>query len=474
MGFESRTREIKKASSTGTDGPVVYWMSRDQRIFDNWALISACEIALKSKKPLIIVFCLRNNFLNATFRHYKFMLEGLSEIQKEAEELNIPFVLLSGDPENKIPDFVSKADASCLITDFDPVKIKNEWKVKVSAAIKTGFYEVDAHNIVPCWTASGKQEYGAYTLRPKIKRMLPAYLTDFPTACYSDYLKASKKFQPFFITEKIKSLIDNETNALKNSRIELLGFVARENSLIAHESDMHLKSGSSAALKRLEIFIDKKIRLYDKFKNDPNKDVTSGLSPYIHFGQISAQRIVLEINKSGLNDDIKESFLEELIVRRELADNYCFYNKDYGYFKGLPEWSKNSLNVHRFDKRPYLYQTVQFENAETHDELWNAAQMQMVKTGKMHGYMRMYWAKKILEWCRHPEEALEIAIYLNDKYSLDGRDSNGYAGIAWSIGGLHDRPWGERSIFGKIRYMNYSGCKKKFNINSYVESINKI
>ena len=164
--------------------------------------------------------------------------------------------------------------------------------------------------------------------------------------------------------------------------------------------------------------------------------------------------------------------LEELIVRRELADNFTFYNTQYASFDGFPAWAKQSLNEHRKDKREYLYSLKQFEQAETHDPLWNAAQTQMINKGKMHGYMRMYWAKKILEWTPSPEEAMMIAIYLNDKYELDGRDPNGYAGIAWSIGGVHDRAWFDRPVYGKVRYMNYRGCESKFNVKEYIRQQN--
>ena len=163
--------------------------------------------------------------------------------------------------------------------------------------------------------------------------------------------------------------------------------------------------------------------------------------------------------------------LEELVVRRELSDNFCYYNDRYDSVEGFPDCAIQTLRNHREDRRPYAYSLSQLEGAGTHDELWNAAQMEMVKKGKMHGYMRMYWAKKILEWTGSPEEAFEIALYLNNRYELDGRDPNGYAGCAWSIGGVHDRAWFERPLFGKIRYMSYNGCKSKFNVNDYIRQI---
>jgi deoxyribodipyrimidine photo-lyase len=216
-----------------------------------------------------------------------------------------------------------------------------------------------------------------------------------------------------------------------------------------------------------------KLNGYALQRNDPALDATSNLSPYLHFGNISAQRVALTVQAVHGKKNAKEAFLEELIVRRELADNFCFYNKDYDTFKGFPAWAMKTLHEHRDDKREYIYSLPQFERAETHDPLWNAAQMEMITQGETHGYMRMYWCKKILEWTRTPEEAIRTAIFLNDKYELDGRDPNGYAGVAWSIGGVHDRAWGTRKVFGKIRFMSYNGCKSKFDIEKYIEKIGK-
>ena len=215
--------------------------------------------------------------------------------------------------------------------------------------------------------------------------------------------------------------------------------------------------------------MQKKLASYETQRNDPTVDGQSNLSPYLHFGHISAQRVAFDIQESDAPKKDKDVFLEELIVRRELSDNFCFYNENYDSFEGFPSWARTSLAKHRNKPREYIYSREQFEYASTHDKLWNAAQREMVTLGKMHGYMRMYWAKKILEWSKSPELAMEIAIYMNDKYELDGRDPNGYTGIAWSIGGVHDRAWGERRIFGKVRFMSYHGCKGKFDTEQYIK-----
>jgi len=445
---KERVRTIGEGKTVA--GPVVYWMSRDQRVRDNWALLYAQQLALQSRAPLVVVFCLVPSFLHATMRHYGFMLKGLQEVTVDCSKKNISFVLLTGQPGTKIPAFLKEIRASALITDFNPLRIKQAWTTAVSKKITIPFLEVDTHNIVPCWIASPKQEYAAYTFRPKMKKLLSQYLEAFP---------ALKK-HPFLL--KMKGITTDWKQVTASLRV---------NRTISEVS--WLKPGEKAARRMLRTFIRQKLLRYDSARNNPVLEGQSDLSPYLHFGNISAQRVALEVKKSGVSKD-REAFLEELIVRRELSDNFCFYNNDYDRFEGFPSWAQQSLNKHRKDRREYSYTLQEFEQGMTHDDLWNAAQMEMVKGGKMHGYMRMYWAKKILEWSTSPEKAMETAIYLNDTYELDGRDPNGYVGIAWSIGGVHDRAWNERRIFGKVRYMSYNGCKGKFDINKYIEKVKRL
>ncbi|MBI5585809.1 MAG: deoxyribodipyrimidine photo-lyase [Deltaproteobacteria bacterium] len=426
-------------------GPVLYWMSRDQRTRDNWALLFAQEQALLAERPLQVVFFLVPEFLQAVRRSYDFMVQGLRELERELARRGISFHLLPGPPEEALPRYVSQVRAGCLVADFDPLQIKRWWKFRVAESIEIPFYEVDAHNIVPCWTASPKQEYGAYTLRPKIQRLLPEFLEDFPPL----------KKHPYNPPEEIGE--SDWAAALKS--------LPKSSELPPATN----RSGEKAAARTLRRFIESGLASYDRDRNDPLKDGQSNLSPYLHFGQIAAQRVAWEVRRAVAPTDSKKAFLEELIVRRELADNFCFYNPRYDRVAGFPEWARKTLDQHRKDPRDYLYTFGQLERGATHDDLWNAAQREMVSTGKMHGYLRMYWAKKILEWSASPEEALETAIALNDRYELDGRDPNGYTGIAWSIGGVHDRPWGERQVFGKIRYMSYKGCKTKFDVPAYIK-----
>ncbi|NJM14199.1 MAG: deoxyribodipyrimidine photo-lyase [Bacteroidales bacterium] len=432
-------------------GPVLYWMSRDQRLEANWALIFAQQLASRQNTEFAVVFNLSPNFLGATIRQYDFMLKGLMELERKLKERSIPFYLLIGKPAENIPLFCKEHQAGTLVADFNPLGINKQWVYLVSSEIDIAFYQVDAHNIVPCWQASNKQEFGAYTLRPKIKKLLPLYLDEFPA------VSGNKSLKHF-------SLSDTNWNQVYQS-------------LAVDQSVMPvswLAPGEYAAQKALNNFLNHRLDQYATERNNPVKQALSNLSPYLHFGNISSQNIAKQVIAKFNERDGAQAFLEELIIRKELSDNFCFYNPAYASFDGFPNWAKNTLDLHRADKRDFLYGTSKLEQAGSHDPLWNAAQLEMTKTGKMHGYMRMYWAKKLLEWTASPEEALKTAIYLNDKYLLDGRDPNGYAGCAWAIGGLHDRPWKERAVFGKIRYMNDNGAKRKFDVQAYINLVNSL
>ena len=441
---QQRVRRIQKGE-TGP-GPVVYWMSRDQRAEENWALLHAQQQALARQAPLTVVFTLAPEFLSAQPRHYRFLLAGLQETARQLAAKNIPLVVLSGDPPTTLAEYLGRLPCSLLVTDFDPLKPKQAWKRALLSAVTVPVDEVDAHNVVPCWVASTKQEFGAYTLRPKLRRLLADFTESYP--------------------ELLRHPFGDTAGADRTARI-----IAEATPEVPDYPGMN--PGSTAAQRQLRRFLDEKLAAYDDSRNDPAQNGQSDLSPYLHFGQLSAQRVFLEIVQAGPLRQSQEAFLEELIVRRELADNFCHYNPDYDNSKGFPAWAQETLKKHRDDRRPLLYDAVELAEARTHDPAWNAAQRQMVETGKMHGYMRMYWAKKILEWTSDPDTALTVAIALNNRYSLDGRDPNGYAGVAWSIGGVHDRPWSERTIFGKIRYMNAAGLRRKFkNLDAYIKRFN--
>lgn len=440
-----RTRLLQKGHSG--KGPVTYWMSRDQRIEDNWSVVFASDMARQHQRPLVIVFTLANEFQGATLRQYDFMIQGLQESALHAGQLNVPFVLLTGNnPSELVSSYAKQVDAHCVISDFDPLRIKRTWKRDLANKISVPFYEVDAHNIVPCPYASNKQEFAAYTIRPKIQKKLEEFLDEFPQI--PSFPESNLKvYQEKTNWDDVYGLLNI------NKKVKPIDW---------------LLPGTKSAHDTLRQFIENKLHHYAEKRNDPNEDALSNLSPYLHFGQISAQHIALEIIKNHPKSGNTDAFLEELIIRRELSDNFCYYNKKYGSFEGFPDWARKTLYQHRNDERETTYSIDEWEKAITHDDLWNAAQRELVNTGKLHGYMRMYWAKKILEWSKSPEEALQTSIYLNDKYELDGRDPNGYAGCAWSVGGVHDRAWTERPVYGKIRYMNANGARRKFDVDAYI------
>jgi deoxyribodipyrimidine photo-lyase len=447
------------------EGPIVYWMNREIRAEDNWALLYAQELALEHKKPLVVVYNLVLGYLGGGAVQQVFKLQGLQEVEKDLKAKNISFTLInSQDVETSGKDlvkFLEDLQSGVVVTDFSPIRAQMSWVKDLGKALTCSLQMVDAHNIVPVWIASPKQEYGAYTLRPKLHRLLPEYLEDFPKL----------KKHPYTLSQALP-LIDWDV-------------------LYCGEESPFFKAGTKEAFKMLEIFLKERLPVYATDRNNPLVAAQSDLSPYLHYGMIAPQRVVLEVmklldapvevvmhakkNKAKVDEngpleliDHASAYLEELVVRRELSDNFCFYNKNYDKVEGFPEWARKALDKERTTKREYLYTQEQFEQAQTHDELWNAAEREMLETGKMHGYMRMYWAKKILEWTKSPEEALTIAIYLNDTYSLDGRDPNGYAGIAWSIGGVHDRSWFARPVYGTVRYMAQSGCEKRFDTKVYI------
>ena len=428
--WSNRARELN--SHVYEQGIVVYWMNRDQRVNDNWALLEAQHWANEFQVPLVIVFTLMPSFGEAIHesqsRIYTWMKQGLNIVKLQCEKLNIPFIILSGNPEQLLPNFLKEVKAGLLITDFSPLRMMRKVRDTLATQLHIPMIEVDAHNVCPAFFITDKLEWGAYTLRPKIHRALSTYLIPFP-------------------------VLKKQTSSWTYAGKQLMLVQSKDDQFVNPEEALH-------------DFIAKRLVNYEK-RNDPNEAATSRLSAYLHFGQLSAQRIALEVRQSDLPS---ESFLEELIVRKELADNFCLFQPRYDTFAGFPAWAQKTLNAHRNDRREFIYDYQTFAEGKTHDDAWNAAQLQMVKTGYMHGYMRMYWAKKILEWTSSPEDALAIANRLNDTYELDGRDPNGYVGTAWAIGGVHDRPWAERPIFGMIRFMNAQGLKRKFDIGQYIRT----
>lgn len=394
----NKDRVFKLNDKKVLSGDIVYVMSREFRLEDNFALIFGLELAKTYDKKLKICIYLDKDFYSDS--QSEFLNKGLSLLKENLNNNGFCYY-----ESNILP-----STAAAIVFDFSAI---NQMKA-FSKTINCAAFEVDSHNIIPSRFISQKQEYSAATLRRKVYANIADFLTEYP------------------ILFKIQK--SDAYNVLSN-------------------------------------FISTKLDNYAEYKNNPNVEITSNLSPYLHFGFISSQRVALEVLKSGAQRENKETFLEELIVRKELADNFCLYSLKYKSLESIPEWAKVTLSQHSNDLRTYVYSRDEFEYGKTHDELWNVAQLHLIKRGYIHGFLRMYWAKKILEWSISPEFALETAIYLNDKYALDGFDSNGYVGILWAIGGVHDRPFANRLVTGKIRYMSLLGCKKKFDVVEYVSHI---
>lgn len=434
---------------------VLYWMQASQRVHYNHALEYSIGEANRLKKPLLVYFGITSAYPDANERHYHFMLEGLKDTEMALNERGIQMVVVNQSPENGVIEVAKKA--CMVITDRGYTRIQRQWRdtaaKKLSEKLACPLFQVESDVVVPVERVSNKEEYAAATIRRKINPLLPQYM------------------QPLNVKEiEVKNPdIDIETV----TKVKMFDISNTAEALDRLDIDRRVSKGSftggtSQALILLEDFIENRLAEYHTKRNEPCLNYTSDMSPYLHFGQISPLYIAMRATSAkGIPDLAREAFLEELIVRRELSMNFVFFNPYYDSPDCLPQWVRQTLIEHENDPRPYIYSCEELEQARTHDPYWNAAQQQMVNTGKMQGYMRMYWGKKILEWMPSTGEAYKTALYLNDKYNLDGRDPNGFAGVAWCFG-KHDRPWKERAIFGKVRYMNAKGLERKFDMKKYL------
>jgi deoxyribodipyrimidine photo-lyase len=443
-----RPERVRPLNSRKTNGRplVVYWMQAAQRARTNHALEYAVAAANELGKPLVVLFALTEDYPEANERPYAFMLEGLKETQERLCRRGIPMVVRRGAPDREIAAFAH--DAALVVVDDGYVRHERRWRESAAAALDCPLIEVATNVIVPVETASPKEEYAAATLRPKILRLLDGFLTPLR--------ETPLRVRP--VEPDVESWDISDTDAALG-RLHVDRTARRL---------LSIRGGPAEAERRLRAFVAGKLAGYAEARNDPTVDGQSGLSPYLHFGQISPLAVALAVKKGPAYG--QAPFLEELIVRRELSFNFVRYNRAYDRFDGLPEWCRATLLEHAGDPRPSLYTRAELERGATHDPYWNAAQREMVLSGKMHGYMRMYWAKKILEWSASPRQAFRTALALNNAYELDGRDPNGFAGVAWAFG-KHDRPWARRPVFGTVRYMNAAGLRRKFDADAYVRKI---
>ena len=436
--------------SRGTPDPdgaaVVYWMQRAQRAWDNPALDAAITAGNLLYKPVVVFFGLNPRVERANFRHYTFLAEGLADIADGLATRRVGFVLRRS-PQHRLEPFLHEVRPALVIGDENPIRQMEGWRTAIADLVRVPFWTVDADVVVPSALLE-KEQYSARTIRPRIHKQLETFLVE------PSKTKARVK----------RSFTLARPNA--PASIDILDRVPMDRSVGAVDT---LFGGTRAARRALNAFITHALSSYDEDRNHPERPGTSQLSPYLHFGHIGPREVARAVLRSGVNKPSVDAFIEQLVVRRELAVNFVRYNDAYDRLDGCEAWARQTLRRHSLDVREHQYSRDLFDAGATADPLWNAAQLQMRATGWMHNYVRMYWGKKILEWSRSPGEAFETAVALNDRYEIDGRDPNGYANIAWSIGGKHDRPWPERRVYGTIRSMSFASTSRKFDALNYIE-----
>jgi deoxyribodipyrimidine photo-lyase len=432
---------------------VLYWMQQSQRAEYNHALEYAVQLANALGESVLVGFALMDDYPEANLRHYTFMLEGLLETQASLSEQGIRMIIRRGSPVDV--SLTLGRNASLIVCDRGYLRHQKTWRTQVARSASCGVVQVESDVVVPIEVVSQKAEYAARTIRPKIHQHLNDYLVPFKSSAVR------------------RSSLDLK---IKGLDLKDVGVVLTRLSIDRSISPVtrFFKGGTSHGKAMFDEFLKKRLCRYVENRNQPQTDDISHMSPYLHFGHLSPLYLALQMK--GVDKRLlegQEAYLEELIVRRELAMNFVNYTLNYDSFACLPQWAMKTLTQHKKDQREYTYSRGQLESAETHDEYWNAAMREMKMTGFMHNYMRMYWGKKILEWSRTPEHAFRTMLAMNNKYFLDGRDANSYAGVSW-VFGVHDRAWFERPIFGKIRYMAASGLERKCDIRGYVKKVESL
>jgi deoxyribodipyrimidine photo-lyase len=424
-------------------------MQRAQRASDNPALDAAVHAANALRLPVVAFFGLTPAYPNANRRHYAFLADGLAEIARGLQARGVGFVLRRY-PDHDVARFCHDVRAALVFGDENPLREPERWRRDAAAALRVPFWTVDADVVVPT-ALLGKEQYAARTIRPRLRPLIPPFLERHAEPRARVAWRATRAAAGLPASEGTVAdlAVDNAAGRVTSFR-----------------------GGPGSARRALGRFIRERLRGYAGGRNHPELDATSQLSPYLHFGHIGPREVARAVRDAGAPRQDRDAFLEEFIVRRELAVNFVRFNPRYDSLDGCEPWARRTLEAHAADRREPSYSLARLEAADTHDPLWNAAQVQMAETGWMHGYVRMYWAKKILEWTRDPAEAFARAVLLNDRYQLDGRDPNGYTGIAWAVGGKHDRAWGpERPVYGTIRYMSYASTSRKFDCARYIRRV---
>lgn len=428
---------------------VLYWMQQSQRAEFNPALEFAIEQANELDLPVLVCFGV-TPYPEANARHYDFMLRGLAEVQRRLTARGIGFLIRKSPPHELARELATKA--ALVVCDRGYLKIQRTWRAKLAEGLQRRLVQVEGDVVVPIERASSKHEYAARTIRPRIQRVWDDCMDQLeprPIRRRADLLAIPSDVD---LTDVPKLLAE-----------------LRVDSAVAPV--VRFEAGEGAARAKLKAFLSGGLARYARERGKPEAQAASNMSPYLHFGQISPVEMALAVRATPASDN-RVTYLEELIVRRELAMNHVFYEPGYDTYGAMPDWARKTLADHAGDARPHLYARDQFEAAETHDRYWNAAMREMLATGYMHNHLRMYWGKKILQWSASPQEAFETTLALNNRWFLDGRDANSFTNVGWLFG-LHDRPWGPQPVFGTVRSMG-ANTFKKFDAEAYVQQVARL
>ncbi len=457
-------------------------MTTARRLESNFSLQRAIDWCLHLQKPLLILEPIGCRARWNNDRFHAFVLDGMRDLQRECEKKSIAYLPYVEPKPGAAKEIFRQlaAQAAVIVTDDFPCYFVPTMIAAMGCQSPVLVEAIDGNGLWPI-RATEQVFPSAYVFRRFLQKNLRPQLEEFPLA--NPF--ARKSLAP--LSEKIwcdvQSMANSADDKLLAGDAVALAVLPIDHSVGRAAFD----GGPVAAEKTLERFLKQRLSRYAEHRNDPDDEAASGLSPYLHFGHIGAHQIFHAVARQenwspaklsqstsgskagwwGMSEDA-ESFLDELVTWRELGFNFCSHREDYDQYDSLPEWARVTLKKHADDPRPVTYSAQQLEVAETYDEIWNAAQRQLVREGRMHNYLRMLWGKKVLEWSPTPEAALEILIDLNNKYAVDGRNPNSYSGIFW-IFGRYDRPWGpERPIFGTIRYMSSQNTAKKLPLKEYL------
>jgi len=448
---EAERETVRNRAGVDPNGScVLYWMQRAQRATDNPALDAAIRAGNALGRPVVVFLPLAPSHPHDNLRHWRFLVDGLPELADGLARRGVGLVLRRH-PDHSLLKLADELRPSLVIGDQDPLRHAEAARRAAATGLRVLFSTVDADVIVPSHLFA-KEQFAARTMRPRLQPLLGRFLVHTPEP------RARRRF----VSPSGLQTLDPR-GALLDGRFPI------DRSL----SPVALRGGSRAGAAALRRFVRERLTGYARWRNRPEVEGTSQLSPYLHAGQLGPRAVALEVASADAPAEDRAAFLEELIVRRELAINFVRFNPAYDRLEGCEPWARRTLDAHRGDPRPIALDEARLEAADSPDPLWNAAQRQMVERGWMHGYLRMYWAKKLLHWSPAPERAFELAVRWNDRYQLDGRDPNGYAGIAWACGGKHDRAWPERPIFGKVRCMSHASTSRKFDAGGYIARVSE-